>query len=119
MNMAALGLLFTIASQTQGLPIGLLSALCFIESTHHVEAFNANDKGSPSHGVCQVKFGTARAMGFTGTMDQLQDPTTNVRYASKYLRNQLRRYNNDTRKAVAAYNSGTYRIGVNGLPINQ
>lgn len=116
--MGTLALLFTAASQMQGLPIGLLSALCYVESTHHVEAVNIYDGGSPSHGICQVKLGTARMLGFKGTKEELQNPSINIIYASKYLKRQLRRYNNDIRKGVSSYNSGTYKFNKNGA-INQ
>jgi len=64
-------------------------------------------------GLCQIKHPTAQQMGFTGSADELFDPNINVHYATKYLRWQLNRYDQDLQKALSAYNAGTY------IPENQ
>ncbi len=107
-----------MASQTFNLPPGLLSAVCWVESTHNPIALNVEDGGSPSRGVCQVKESTARHLGFTGPAHKLMDPSENTHYAAKYLRLQLDRYG-DTLQAVAAYNAGSYRADKNGHPRNR
>lgn len=115
-----LALLFVTASQTQGLPPGLLSALCFVESSHRVSAINIDDRGSPSLGVCQIKYETAKMLGYKGDAKGLQnDPTRNVHYASKYLAKQVKRYGGDYRKAVAAFNAGKYNEAPDGQPMNR
>jgi soluble lytic murein transglycosylase-like protein len=117
MDVATLLLAFTAATQTHQLPPGLLSALCYVESRHNVRAINIHDGGSSSHGVCQVKLGTARQMGFRGTAKELQSPKNNIRYAARYLHYQYLRYDGNAHKAIAAYNSGTYST-VNGRAKN-
>lgn len=72
------------------------------------------DGNSPSYGVCQIKLETARYLGFSGTAKQLMKPENNIFWAGKYLSMQLKRYNNDPRKAVAAYNAGTHRVDKRG-----
>lgn len=107
------------ASGFFGLPDGLLSAVCWVESKHQVSAINAHDNGSPSIGLCQLKLETARGLGYRGTAKTLrQDAGINSFYAGKYLRRQLERYDGDIIKAVAAYNSGTYHLGRHGKPRN-
>ena len=87
----------------------LLRAICWVESRHNPKAFRLEDGGTPSIGICQIKLGTARFMGFKGTMSQLQQPHTNVKFAAKYLLHQLVRYRLCVRKAVKAYNRGTFK----------
>lgn len=111
--------LFALFSVSYELPPGLLSALCFTESSHRVKVVRIKDGGTDSIGVCQIKVGTARTMGFKGTAVQLSDPKTNIKFAGRYLKRQIDRYEGDIRKAVAAYNTGTFRPDENGLPLNK
>jgi hypothetical protein len=116
MNQALLLIWIQLASQAYNLPEGLLSAVCYVESTHKVDVGRVHDGGSLSHGPCQIKLIAARTTGFQGTAVQLDDVFTGVIYAASYLRYQIDRYH-DPIKAVAAYNAGKYR-GVNGKPKN-
>jgi len=61
-----------------------------------------------AYGLMQIKLETAQDMGFTGIPAQLYIPATNIEYGTKYLRYQLDRYSSDLRKAISAYNAGTY-----------
>lgn len=117
--MEVLILAFTVVTQTFNLPPGLLSALCHTESNHRTHVVNVGDGNGNSLGVCQVQILTAKTLGFKGTEKQLMDPTINVYYSGKYLRKQLNRYDGDIRKAVAAYNSGTYYESKKGFAVNQ
>lgn len=107
--MESLIIAFTLVTQTFNLPPGLMSAVCFAESTHRPSAVNVHDGGSKSLGLCQLKLATARLVGFTGTEKDLLDPGLNIYYSGKYLKRQLSRYGGDIPKAVSAYNAGTYR----------
>lgn len=106
--------LFLSASQTFELPKGLISALCYQESRHKVTAVNPADGGEDSLGVCQIKEGTARQMGFKGTRADLMLPKNNVYYSAKYLRKMLDRYSWDIPKALAAYNAGPKNVSITG-----
>lgn len=112
-------MLFTSISQSQGLPPGLLSALCWVESRHHTEALNLHDGGSSSCGICQIKLDTAQTLGFGGTAKGLTKPQNNILYAGRYLKYQIKRYKGDLRKGVAAYNSGTHRVNKKGQTCNR
>lgn len=114
---AALLLLFTSVSQEFNLPDGLLEAICFVESSHNTRVVNKSDGGSPSIGVCQIKYTTARQMGYRGYPNTLFKPISNIYYAGKYLRHQINRYG-EMLPAIAAYNSGTYFVDKNGRAFN-
>lgn len=110
MTPVALLVLFASVSQTFNLPEGLLSSVCFVESSYNVKAVHIDDGGADSIGVCQVQHSTARLFGFHGTAAQLQNPKINAYYAGRYLSWQLNRYDGNMHKAIAAYNAGSWRI---------
>src|SRR5262245_7401584 len=101
----SLAALFLTVSATFHLPPVLLSAVCFVESSHNTKAINKNDGIGHSMGVCQIKHSSAVLLGFTGTEEQLLTPEINVHYAGFYLRHQLSRYDNDYVLAISAYNA--------------
>lgn len=113
-----MAILFFAVSSSLGLPPGLLSAICYIESHHKENAINKHDGGSASYGACQIKLATAKSIGYTGTAKQLMRADVNVMWAGKYLKWQLKRYNNDPRKAVAAYNAGSHKLNRKGFTRN-
>ena len=59
-------------------------------------------------GLVQIKLGTARGLGYTGTAEGLRDPDTNLAYAVKYLAGAYRAANGDHSRAVHYYASGYY-----------
>ncbi|HYW63157.1 MAG TPA: lytic transglycosylase domain-containing protein [Bradyrhizobium sp.] len=59
-------------------------------------------------GLMQIKLGTARGLGYTGTAEGLRDPDTNLAYAVKYLAGAYRAANGDHSRAVHYYASGYY-----------
>lgn len=94
-----------LAALIVGIDPELLSAVCYVESGHKVDAYVHNDGGSPSYGQCQIKMDTAKDMGFNGTKAQLMSPGTNALYAAKYLRYQHKRYGLWS-SAVISFNAG-------------
>jgi soluble lytic murein transglycosylase-like protein len=113
-----LAILFTTATAAFGLPPGLLTATCYVESHHNIRAIHKDDGNGNSLGVCQIKLPTAKMLGFRGKELELMNPSTNVKYAAKYLAYQLRRYESDPVKAICAYNSGSYRENALNQPVN-
>jgi len=97
----------------------LLLAICTHES-NLTNVMVPHDGGSPTYGICQVKYGTAQMMGFTGEPEDLMDPKINAKYAAAYLKYQKERYESDWIKVVAAYNAGTYNESskIPGCPRN-
>lgn len=119
METTTLLMAFAAATQSYHLPKGLLSALCYVESNHSIQAVNYNDGGADSLGICQLKYNTARLIGYKGTAKELLIPSTNIHWAGKYLFKQMNRYNGDINKAVAAYNAGTHLVNDKGLTKNR
>ena len=58
------------------------------------------------YGLMQIKHGTARAMGYTGSASGLLDADTNLTYAVKYLAGAYRKAHGDERRAIAYYARG-------------
>lgn len=92
----------------------LLLAICTYE-TGLTNVTVYRDGGSPSYGICQVKYDTAKMLGFHGKAEALVNPFTNAKYAAEYLKYQEVRpddprggYGNDWCKLTAAYNAGRY-----------
>ena len=59
-------------------------------------------------GLMQIKLGTARSLGYTGTAEGLRDPDTNLTWAVKYLAGAYHAANGDHSRAVHYYASGYY-----------
>lgn len=70
------------------------------------------DGHSLSHGICQMKLGTAQFMDTVYkhkvkvTAKRLENPYVNAFYAAKYLKYHMKRFN-DWRLAIDAYNKHT------------
>lgn len=109
MTAQALALIMLTASQANNLPPGLLSALCFVESSHRSHVINQKDGLSDSMGLCQIKSVAAKHVGFKGSKQDLMEPSINAIYAAKYLRYQIDRYDGDILKGISAYNMGRYK----------
>lgn len=91
------------AAKTSGF---ILLAICTHETRlNNITVFN--DGGTPTYGICQVKYDTAHMLGYEGKPEGLLDPKENAKWAANYLRYQQVRYGNWCR-AVAAYNAGRY-----------
>jgi soluble lytic murein transglycosylase-like protein len=88
----------TAAAQRNGLDPALLAGLIKQES-----GFNPNAGSSAgAQGLCQLMPGTARGLGVT----DLHDPVQSIEGGAKYLAQQLKTFNGDVARALAAYNAG-------------
>lgn len=112
-------LALALATQAYSIPQGLLSAVCYVESAHNPKAMHYHDGKGNSVGHCQIKLATAQVLGFRGTEAQLRDPHINTMYAGAYLAKQIARYHGDIRKALSAYNGGTYKETSDGKTFNR
>jgi len=66
---------------------------------------NVNDY---SVGLMQVRYDTAKSMGFTGKFEELFDPYINIYYGTRYLKSRLDKYSDLPFKIqIATYNSGS------------
>ncbi len=85
----------------------LLVAIC-TQETRLTNVTVYHDGGSPSYGICQMKYQTAKMLGFQGKADDLINPIVNAHWAAKYVAYQAERYGNDWCKIAAAYNAGSF-----------
>ena len=84
-----------------GVPVSLVHRVIMRESRYNPRAVS---KGN--YGIMQIRLGTARAMGYSGSAAGLLDPNTNMTYAVKYLAGAYRAAGGNESRAVALYASG-------------
>lgn len=91
------------AAATYGVPESLLRRIILRESGYNPRAHNG------AHwGLMQIRYDTARSMGYRGTPEGLLDAETNLRYGGKYLAGAYKVAKGDQDKAVSFYASGYY-----------
>jgi len=86
-----------------GIPASLVHRVIMRESRYNPRAVS---KGN--YGMMQIKLGTARAMGYTGSAAGLLDPETNMTYAVKYLAGAYKAAGGSEGGAVSNYARGYY-----------
>lgn len=85
-----------------GLPTAFARAIVQIESK-----FNPRATGRQREvGLMQIKYETARGIGFTGTREELYDPDTNLKWGMKYLAMAWKLGGNTPCGAVMKYQGG-------------
>lgn len=90
--------LVTGASQSNGVPEGLVHAVLMAESAGNPSAVSVTG----AQGLMQLMPGTSAGCGIANPFD----PVENVQCGAGYLRSMLDRYHNNVTLAVAAYNAG-------------
>jgi soluble lytic murein transglycosylase-like protein len=86
-----------------GVPVSLVERVIKRESGGNPGAVSRGN-----YGLMQIRLGTARAMGFSGTPAELLDAQTNMTYAVRYLAGAYRAANGNESRAVALYARGYY-----------
>jgi soluble lytic murein transglycosylase-like protein len=86
-----------------GVPVSLVERVIKRESGGNPRAVSRGN-----YGLMQIRLGTARAMGFTGSAAELLDPQVNMTYAVRYLAGAYRAAGGNESRAVALYASGYY-----------
>lgn len=90
--------IFERASKKYNVPVSLLKAIGKAESDFNPNAVSK----AGAQGIMQLMPGTAKDLGVTDSFD----PEQNIMGGSKYIADLLKRYNGDTKLALAAYNAG-------------
>src|SRR5581483_4235154 len=90
-----------------GVPVELVRRVVTRESGYNPRARNAG-----ALGLMQIKYATARSMGYTGSPGGLLDAETNLTYAVKYLAGAYHAAGGNQGRAVALYASGYRGRGV-------
>ena len=90
------------ASQFHKLPSYLVETVIEVESR-----FNADAKGGDGEiGLMQVMPATADYLGFKGSLEQLSDPVTNIRFGSRYLATAYKLSGGDLCTTLMKYRAG-------------
>jgi soluble lytic murein transglycosylase-like protein len=90
-------------AQANGVPESLVHRVIMRESRYNPRAVSRGN-----YGMMQIRLGTARAMGYTGSAAGLLDPNTNMTYAVRYLAGAYRAAGGNHNRAVAYYAGGYY-----------
>jgi len=88
----------------EGVPEALVHRVVIRESRYHPRVVGAGG----AMGLMQIKYSTARAMGYTGSPAELLDPDTNLTYAVRYLAGAYRAAHGSSDRAVMNYARGYY-----------
>lgn len=91
-------------AQAQGVPEALVHRVVIRESRYNPRAVGRGG----AMGLMQIKYSTARAMGYTGSPSGLLDPETNLTYAVRYLAGAYRAAGGSHDRAVSNYARGYY-----------
>ena len=91
-------------AKANNVPESLVHRVIVRESKYHPSLIGRGG----TIGLMQIKLGTARGLGYTGTAEGLRDPETNLTYAVKYLAGAFRAANGDHNRAVSYYAGGYY-----------
>lgn len=94
--------IFEKASKKYNVPVNLLKAIANAESDFNPKAVSK----AGAQGIMQLMPGTAKELGVTDPFD----PEQNIMGGSKYISDLLKRYNGDTKLALAAYNAGMNNV---------
>jgi soluble lytic murein transglycosylase-like protein len=90
-------------ASANGVPVSLVNRVIKRESGGNPRAVSRGN-----YGLMQIRLGTARAMGFSGSAADLLDPEVNMTYAVRYLAGAYRAAGGNENRAVALYASGYY-----------
>ena len=93
--------LVTRHARENGVPDKLAAAVVNIESR-----FNPKARGGSALGLMQIKYDTARSMGYAGGVTALFSPETNLRFGMKVLADAYKASNGDVCMTLARYQSG-------------
>lgn len=86
-----------------GIPLELVHRVVKRESNYNPRAYS---KGN--YGLMQIRYNTAKGLGYAGSAEGLFDAETNLKYATKYLRGAWMVADNQHDGAVKLYASGYY-----------
>jgi hypothetical protein len=85
-----------------GVPAALANAVMRVESN-----YKPRSRGRAGEiGLMQIKVGTARMVGYSGSASGLFDPETNIKFGIKYLAMAYRLSGGDTCGTILRYNAG-------------
>ncbi len=97
-----------------GVPVALANAVIRVESN-----YQPNMTGSAGEiGLMQIKYETARGLGYTGSREALYNPETNIRWGMMYLAGAHKLGNGTTCGTILRYNAGHGATRMNPVSAN-
>jgi soluble lytic murein transglycosylase-like protein len=98
----ALNDLITKHARAHGVPEALVHRICHEESRYHPRAVGQGG----AMGLMQIKYTTARGLGYRGSAAGLLDPDTNLTWGVRYLAGAYRMAQGDANVARILYGTG-------------
>ena len=96
--------LITKHASAYGVPESLVRRVIHIESKGNPRVVSKDN-----YGLMQIRLGTAKSMGYSGTAEGLLDADTNMTYAVKYLATAYRAAGCSEDRAISYYQRGFYK----------
>ena len=92
-------------AQANSVPVELVHRVIVRESRYNPRAVHRGN-----YGMMQIKLATARGLGYTGKVEGLLDPETNLTYAVRYLAGAYQAAHGNHNRAEAYYAGGYYYV---------
>lgn len=99
----AIGAQIAAQAKKYALPESIVHA-----SVQRESKYNPTAKNGPFWGLMQIRYDTAKSMGYSGSPSGLLDAETNLKYAVPYLANAYLISGGDEKRALRLYASGYY-----------
>ncbi len=88
-------------------------------SIRRESGYNPLARNGPYWGLMQIRYDTARGMGYRGTPKGLLNADANLKYAGRYLANAWILSRGDESRAIALYAGGYYYVARNKHMLDQ
>jgi len=88
-------------------------------SIRRESGYNPLARNGPYWGLMQIRYDTARGMGYRGTPQGLLNADTNLKYAGRYLANAWILSGGNESRAIALYAGGYYYVARNRHMLDQ
>ncbi|MHC1548434.1 lytic transglycosylase domain-containing protein [Phyllobacterium sp. K27] len=106
--------IITSYASSYGVPVALAHAVVRVESN-----YRPNMTGRAGEvGLMQIKYSTAKGLGYTGSRQALYNPDTNIRWGMKYLAGAHKLGNGTTCGTILRYNAGHGATRMNPISAN-
>jgi len=99
---ASLNELIAKHAKANGVPEALIHRICHEESRYHPRVVG----GGGAMGLMQIKYSTARGIGYRGPASGLLDPDTNLTWGVRYLAGAYRMAQGNANVARVLYGTG-------------
>ena len=108
------------AANKYNVPEALILAHIKQESGYKPTAYRAEPAiNDASYGMMQLLLKTAQSLDCSATVEKLYDPTYNIDLGTKYIAQNMVRYPNNIKAAIASYNAGSAYTDENGEYISK